>query len=271
MIRVLIAFLLSACFLPAQYFQGHVPSTRKTVDVFEYKSEDASTTFFAVGYSNKSRTPAWTAFEIEEPGPPNLDCERAGRFGPEDRADPVITHGDYQSSGYSRGHMVPNAAMAYWRGCEGNKATFITSNIVPQLQAHNGGVWEALESAIAGKKGNGRKFAQGLIGRSKHVWVFAGPVFWGRSTDLEKVSPSKQIWFPTAFWKTVIWVNGEGEFNTCSWLIPHRANIPKKSYMEFTVSIQDIYRKTGVNVLSTKTDPLFTRTDADEFIEQSDD
>lgn len=270
MIRIMIAILLGAGFLCAQYFQGHVPSTKKAVDVYEYKSEDLATTFFVVGYSNRTRTPTWTAFEIENPGPPQLACERAGRFGPEDRADPEITHDDYSSSGYSRGHMVPNAVMAYWRGCEANKATFITSNIVPQLQSHNGGVWEALESAISGKKAREGKFAQGLIGRSQHVWVFAGPVYWGRTTEIDKISPSKKIWVPTAFWKTVIWTNSEGDFKTCSWLIPHQANIPKKSYMEYTVSIQDVFRKTGVNVLQSKEDPLYTQVDADAFLEQSD-
>ena len=162
------------------------------------KSEDGKTTFFAVGYSNQTRTPTWTAFEVENPGGPILNCERDDQFEPEPQADPVITHRDYSKTGYSHSHMVPNAAMAYWKDCEANKATFITSNIALQLQPYNGGVWEALKTAVAGEKTGGDKFNAGLIGRSMHVWVFAGPVFWGRTADIEKVG-QKEIWVPIIF------------------------------------------------------------------------
>lgn len=269
MVKAFVALLLSTCALFAQFYHGHTPSTRKPVDTYTYKSEDGVTTFFVVGYSNKTHTPTWTAFEIENPGKPVLSCERPSDFTPEPRANPVVVHTDYAASAgattYSRGHMVPNSAMAYWRGCEGNKATFITSNIVPQLQANNAGVWEALESAVAGKKRSGGAFDMGLIGRSKHVWVFAGPVYWGRTVDIEKISP-KEIWVPTALWKTVIWIDDKGEERTCSWIIPHRADIARNAYMEYIVSIQDVYKKTGVNVLPTKTHPLYTRVDAQKFI-----
>jgi DNA/RNA endonuclease G (NUC1) len=185
----------------------------------------------------------------------------------------VVLHDDYKAipgaTAYSRGHMVPNSAMAYWQGCKGNKATFITSNIVPQLQANNAGVWEALESSIAGKKKPGGSFDMGLIGRSKHVWVFAGPVYWGRTVDIEKMG-QKEIWVPTSLWKTVIWIDDKGEERTCSWIIPHRSDIPRNAYMEYTVSIHDVYKKTGVNVLPAKTHPLYTRVDAEEFLAHSD-
>lgn len=274
MVRTFFALLLSTCALFAQFYQGHVPTTRKPVDTYTYKSEDEATTFFVVGYSNKTRTPTWTAFEIDDPRKPNLSCDRAGKFASEGRADPVVVHTDYaaipDATAYSRGHMVPNSVMAYWRGCEGNKASFITSNIVPQLQGNNAGVWEALESAIAGKKKPGGSFNTGLIGRSKHVWVFAGPVYWGRTADIEKMGP-KEIWVPTSLWKTVIWVDDKGEERTCSWIIPHRADIPRNAYMEYTVSIQEVYRKTGVNVLPSKIHRLYTQMDAEEFISMSDD
>ena len=94
---------------------------------------------------------------------------------------------------------------------------------------------------------------------------FAGPVYWGRTVDIEKISP-KEIWVPTALWKTVIWIDDKGEERTCSWIIPHRADIARNAYMEYIVSIQVVYKKTGVNVLPTKTHPLYTRVDAQKFI-----
>jgi DNA/RNA endonuclease G (NUC1) len=50
--------------------------------------------------------------------------------------------------------------VAYTFGCEAAKTTFITSNIVPQLQKNNAGVWEALESAVGWKAAAQRDFQQ---------------------------------------------------------------------------------------------------------------
>lgn len=258
MLRRILAVCLFALGLQAQFFDHHPPSCARPLKTFDY-------TFFVVGYSDETRTPAWTAFEIEEPGEPILSCSRAGQFAPEPRADPVIVHQDYRSSGYSRGHLVPNAAMAYWRGCEANRATFITSNIVPQLQAHNAGVWEELETAIAGKKGGSTAgFTPGLIRPGRHVWVFSGPVFWGDA--IQKIS-AKDIWVPTALWKTVIWTDAATHTTrTCSWIIPHRADVPREAYMDYAVSFQAVFEKTGINVLPSRTHALFTRCDAQEFV-----
>ncbi len=44
-----------------------------------------------------------------------------------------VTHNDYTHSGYDRGHMAPNYAIATRYGQEAQKETFLMSNIVPQL------------------------------------------------------------------------------------------------------------------------------------------
>jgi len=269
---LLLAFVCTSAL--AQYFQHHVPASKKPVVELKYP-------YFAVGYSNESHTPLWSAMEIDHPKDPIVGCSRKNiKFATpkDDAVNPKITHADYSAEDsegqvYSRGHMTPNSIVAYYFGCEAARTTFITTNIVPQLQKHNAGVWVALEASIAGQN-QGDTFQGGLVQRTTHIWVFTGPVFWGPAKAIEKLGEA-EIWIPTAIWKTVIWQvemkDGKPEFRTCSWMIPHQANIPRSHFMEYTVSIRDIYKKTGVNVLGEggSASPLYTAVDDQAFLDAS--
>lgn len=56
------------------------------------------------------------------------------------------TLADYSGSGYSRGHLCPSSDRLASR--EENSQTFFLSNMQPQIQGHNGGVWAQLEDAV---------------------------------------------------------------------------------------------------------------------------
>ncbi len=66
------------------------------------------------------------------------------------KADPdcavSATLDDYSGSGFSRGHLCPSAD----RLCsnEQNKQTFFLSNMQPQYQKHNGGLWSRMETLV---------------------------------------------------------------------------------------------------------------------------
>jgi endonuclease G len=226
----------------AQYYSGLQPTYTKTQKVFKYSS---STTYYAVGFSDTTHTAVWSAFAVTASGSPNTSCSRPSSFASEAGESPVITDGDYTGTGYDRGHMTPNAAMAYWRGCTASNATFITSNLCPQVHAFNAGVWEKLEEKVAGING-GSSFTYGLIKPGNTVWVYCGPVF--ASGDL-KVGP-KSIEVPAKFWKTVIWKNSAGVIHTLSWMFNHDGSIPSANYMNYTTTIRAIQTATGVKIVA---------------------
>lgn len=259
LLRSIFAAFLTATAAFAQYFEGTKPDAKLPFTTFNY-------TWFAVGYSENTHTPIWTAYEVENCGLPKEDCKRPSTFKSEPVAETVITHKDYSNSGYSRGHMVPNAAMAYCCNCNAATATFITSNIVPQLQDHNGGVWERLESEISGLKSSSG-FRKGLAQKVKKLWVYTGPVFFGEEKEIKKIS-NKNIWVPTHTWKTAIWQDRMEKFFTCSWLIPHKDGIEKAAYMDYVTSIEAIHAMCGVNVLGgTSKENLYSRVDSEAYIE----
>jgi len=94
----------------AQYYGGLQPTSSKTQKVFKYST---SNVYYAVGFSDTSHTSIWSAFTVTATTSPNTSCSRPSTFASEAGASPVITHADYTNSGYDRGTMFPNAAMAY--------------------------------------------------------------------------------------------------------------------------------------------------------------
>ena len=69
------------------------------------------------------------------------------------KADPVVTVSPCdsysESSTYSRGHLCPSADRLASK--EQNKQTFFMTNMQPQYQNHNGGVWATLEGYVRSK------------------------------------------------------------------------------------------------------------------------
>lgn len=115
MVRLFAIVWFSFAAVFAQFYKGKPPTTTKPVKTFNY-------TYYAVGYSDETRTPLWSAMEVKNAGEPTLGCKRVSKFASEPQADPEITHKDYANDeGYSRGHMTPNAIMAYVYGCEAAK------------------------------------------------------------------------------------------------------------------------------------------------------
>jgi DNA/RNA endonuclease G (NUC1) len=132
----------------AHFFGGQPVSTTYPNPIKIIKNEG-----FIVGYDEKRMNPAWVAYRIFkddiETGP-----KRPSRFSIDKRTSAKVSHNDYTNSGYDRGHMAPNYAIALRYGVDAQKETFLMSNIVPQSPALNQGPWRELEEDVAREYGN---------------------------------------------------------------------------------------------------------------------
>ena len=97
--------------------------------------------------------------------------------------------GGYGGS-YARGHQVPSAD----RLCSynANVQTFYGSNMTPQLNAHNEGIWQALESKV-----------RTLANTSDTTYVVTGCVVDG-STTFTQDSDGKKMTVPVAYYKVLL-------------------------------------------------------------------
>lgn len=112
---------------------------------------------YVVAFSNKYKLPLWVMSNHEGRIKSNIDeSPNTGRGAKKFVCDPKLpstlntTQSDFNnfkdSRLYARGHLYPNALP---KNCNGRTATFITTNIAPQVQKRfNSGPWSTLEDCV---------------------------------------------------------------------------------------------------------------------------
>ncbi len=102
---------------------------------------------FILGWSPSLRHPVWCAYHVT---PDTLyQIDKRPNFTKDKGAANSPAPSVYDHSGYDRGHMVPNHAIASRYGATEQRKTFLMSNIAPQSPALNRGVWRNVEHRIA--------------------------------------------------------------------------------------------------------------------------
>jgi endonuclease G len=168
-------------------------------------------------YTNKrvSRTDAW-AYD------PLLGMQSSAPFG------------GYGGS-YARGHQLPSAD----RLCcyEANAQTFYGTNMTPQLNKHNEGIWSSLEGKV-------RSIAKG----SDTTYVVTGVVV-SPSSKKEKDSYGCSVTVPDAYFKALLYYNKYstvGQWKAAAFYLEHR-NYTGGVQKEHSMSIDELETITGID------------------------
>lgn len=138
---------------------------------------------------------------------------------------------DYSGSGYDRGHLAPNYAIATRLGRAAQEETFLMSNIIPQKHALNAGLWKDLEL----------RAATNYPARFREVWVMAGPVFGANPRRLRG-----GVAVPESCWMVLL-DEHEGRVRTQAFLFPQDA-APDGSLARHLTSIDHIEQATGLDL-----------------------
>lgn len=142
---------------------------------------------FIIGWSDSLRRPVWCAYHVTKE---SLHENLPRPAFTKDREVPSAPRpDDYAKSGYDRGHMAPNHAIATRYGREDQKLTFRMTNVVPQKPALNRGAWRELEHRIADL----------WTARYGEIWVVTGCI---PSRDGQKVHGT-EIDVPSAFYQVI--------------------------------------------------------------------
>jgi len=203
-----------------------------------------SRTGFLVGYSPSLRHPLWAAYKAGPVYHASLPPRPAG-FKPDPAANNSPQHKDYAKSGYDRGHMVPNLAIAKRYGTAAQGQTFLTSNICPQRPGLNQGPWRDLEFRIS-------ELWPGCYGQ---VWVITGAIL----TPNSKRLPSG-IDIPSAFYQIVV---AQTDKTIRAFAVYMPQNIRRRTFTRATlVSIDEIENLTGFDFLADLPDDTEKRLEA---------
>ncbi len=181
---------------------------------------------FVVGWSPSLRHPLWVAYHVP--------AERAYEMGkrPSFRADPAAlgspSAGEYRKTGYDRGHMAPNYAIATRFGAEAQKKTFYMSNVAPQRPGLNRGPWREVEHRIA----------ELWTAKYGEIWVVVGCV------PGDERLPSG-VDAPAAFWQVIVAQDGDG-VRALAVYMPQ--SIPYSAFpVHNIVTIDELERRTGLD------------------------
>lgn len=188
---------------------------------------------YAVGYSETLRNPVWAAYRVADLDRLPRPGARPEKFEVDRRTAARVAPEDYAGSGYDRGHLAPNYAIATRYGAAAQRETFLMSNITPQRHALNAGLWRELETRVA----------TSYPARYGEIWVLTGPVF-GSEPRLLRGG----VAVPEAFFLILV-DEHEGRLRTLAFLVPQDAPA-EADPQHYLVSIEEIQRRTALDFLS---------------------
>ena len=192
--------------------------------------------FYTLSYSEKHEQAEWVAYELKKS---QLSHSKLRR--PHFIDDPQVETGsaswkNYKHSGYDKGHLCPAADRKFSR--KAFDETFYTSNISPQLNDFNAGIWSKLEQKT-------RYWAAKYDG----VYVVTGGVL---TNDLETIG-NEGVSVPKFFYKILL-DNSRSEYKAIAFLLPNEAS--KKPLYSFVISIDEIEKMTGIDFFPNLPDDI---------------
>lgn len=200
---------------------GGKPSTILDLNILENSS-------YYSAYSEKRRNPIWVGYRLDVFKGQNK-LTRPGKFITDFRTKAKIDQRVYSKTGYDRGHLCPNSAIAARFGKKGQLETFLMSNISPQKPELNRKVWERLE-----------RLEEGYANKFGPIWIITGPIF-----DQHTEILNHQVEIPDAFYKILI-DEDRGKVRVLPFIVPQ--NVTGKEILnEFLTSVDEIEKQTGLD------------------------
>lgn len=161
---------------------------------------------YVLSYNRFRNAPNWAAWRLRAD-----DLGSTGRtrrsFAPDPDLPPGayrVLHTDFRASGYDRGHLVPSSHRTARE--EDNAATFVMSNVLPQVHEMNAGAWESLES-----------WSVSMARQGWTLYTYAGGL-WPATCATERAAPlteacpaigerydaAQRVAVPSSMWKVVV-------------------------------------------------------------------
>lgn len=137
---------------------------------------------------------------------------------------------------YARGHQVPSAD----RLCchEANAQTFYGTNMTPQLNEHNEGIWSSLEGWV-----------RNIANTSDTTYVVTGCVVKG-STEFTQDSDGKKMTVPVAYYKVLLRYSKSSTMSTwaaAAFYTEHKDYVGYTPFKDIAMSVDALEEKLGMD------------------------
>lgn len=210
---------------------------------------------YTIYFSKNSHQPYMVAYPLYK------DC--LGDSGRTDKwdFDPVIDkkyqmqlYRSYQPRSYnmSRGHMLASNQRTASR--ELNFTTFYFTNMVPQEQSQNSGIWQQLESRENAFARNANK--------SDTLYVVCGPTL-APNADMVHDDNNKKCPIPTHTWKVLL-KEKKGQWISIGVKMPNVRPVSGSKWYDYTCTVADLEKELGVKFF-----PFLPENEAKEIKSQN--
>ena len=190
---------------------------------------------YTFGWSQKDYVALWVAY-------PLCKLYTSGSAGRTNAwaLDPLLGNNSAAPFGgycgdYARGHQLPSAD----RQCcyDANAQTFYGTNMTPQLNAHNEGIWSSLESKV-----------RTIANASDTTYVVTGVIV-SASGKKEKDSNGNNVTVPDAYFKVLLRYSKSstlGQWNAAAFYLEHRS-YSESLGKQHSMSVDELEAKTGID------------------------
>ncbi|MGI8641960.1 MAG: DNA/RNA non-specific endonuclease [Pyrinomonadaceae bacterium] len=196
---------------------------------------------YSLSYNRSKGEPNWVAWRLDSSWLGSAPRQDDFRPDPQLPADWYhVTSEDYSGSGYDRGHMTPSGDRT--RSVPDNSATFLMTNIVPQLAANNQGPWEDFES-----------YCRTLANQGNEIYIVSG------GAGVAGTIAAGKVVVPKVTWKVALVLpNGNNDLQrvtkgtrTIAIIVPNQPPVNINAlWREFKVSVNEVEILTGYDFFS---------------------
>ena len=197
---------------------------------------------YSLSYNRSKATANWTAWRLDSSWIGST--QRQDDFRP-DSSLPAgwyqVLDNDYSGSGYDRGHLCPSGDRT--NSIPNNSATFLMTNMMPQLAANNQGPWEEFET-----------YCRTLAGQGNEIYVMSGP-----SGNIGTIAQGRVV-VPAVTWKVVLVIpNGTNDLQRVSKatrafgiIVPNQPPLDINApWRNFRVTVNAVENLTGYDFLTS--------------------
>lgn len=203
---------------------------------------------YVLEHSSLDKIPLWVCEHVMK-AQLGSDTERSNQFQPDPAlTGPKATPGDYDRSGYDRGHQAP-------AGNEGKdqtlqNQTFYMSNMAPQLPQLNRNSWKSLE-----------ELSRTWVATYSEAYELTGPIFYDPKEDnpatangtLTYFTIGKSVAVPTHFYKIVVVKDGSS-YKSIAFVMPNITTYKPPYHLEqYIQSVSWVEDHTGLTFMPNLT------------------
>jgi endonuclease G len=245
-IYTLLSLLIALGFYLYQNYNSQT-TTEVSIDGFNYLPTSTTGQViqhenYTLSYNELYEQAEWVAYELS-----NSHLTYDDRKRPYFINDPKVITGsanyrNYKKSGYDRGHLCPAGDRRFTK--EAYDETFFTSNITPQRNDFNAGVWNRLEMKT-------RYWAK----KYKHLYIVTGGIL---TKDLSTIG-YENVAVPEYFYKIILDYT-EPEIKAIAFLFPHEES--KSHLSNFIVSIDTLEKLTNIDFFPNLPDDIESKLEA---------